>query len=166
MKYYLTLLTFALIPLFTNAQFEPVEEEKLTIIVTDGTDDGKRSEVQPSSYDTVVNLPKGAGGKGRKGAGKKAKALKFTDQIRPLGMSAAIQAAAFLERPKYGKAGFLLIFCVNDAIGDKQGTYEANGETYKGVYRLIRQKFSEEEPIPEGMAPYMISGTMFILGVS
>ena len=78
----------------------------------------------------------------------------------------AIQAAAFLERPIYGKAGFLLIFCVNDSIGDQQGEHIENGQVYKGVYRLIRQKFTPEEPIPEGMAPYKLGGTIFILGVS
>ncbi|MFT5166744.1 MAG: hypothetical protein ACI8P3_001976 [Saprospiraceae bacterium] len=169
MKYYLTFLTAILVPLFSFAQFEPVEKEKLTIIVTDGTDDGKKSEVQPSSYDKVISLPKnttGKGGKGAKGAKNKANAIVFTDPIRPLGMGSSIQAAAFLERPKLGRAGFLLIFCVNDSIGDDQGNYEANGETYKGVYRLIRQKFTPKEPIPTGMAPYTITGTLFILGVS
>jgi hypothetical protein len=169
MKYYLTFLSAVLIPLFSFAQFEPVEKEKLTIIVTDGTDDGRKSEVQPSSYDQVISLRKntdGKGGQNAKGAKSKDDAIVFTDPIRPLGMGPAIQAAAFLERPKLGRAGFLLIFCVNDSIGDNQGTYEANGETYKGVYRLIRQKFTVEEPIPKGMSSYMITGTLFILGVS
>lgn len=153
MRYFFTILTITLFSLTATAQFEPVEKEKLTIIVTDGTDAGKRSE--------VIQRPKGV--KGGEGV---VNTLEFSDPIRPLGMSNAIQAAAFLERPIYGRAGFLLIFCVNDSIGDEQGSYEANGETYKGVYRLIRQKFTPEEPIPENMAPYMISGTVFILGVS
>ncbi len=152
MKYFATIITSLLFAITLSAQFQPVEKEQLTIIVTDGTDAGKRSE--------VVQTPKGVG------PGGAANKLEFTDPIRPLGMSHAIQAAAFLERPIYGRAGFLLIFCVNDSIGDEQGTYETNGQTYKGVYRLIRQKFTPEEPIPEGMAPYMISGTVFILGVS
>lgn len=152
MRYFFTLLTLSLFSSFANAQFTPVEKG-LTIIVTDGTDEGRRSE--------GPTTPKGVDG-----PGVPKNTTEFLDPIRPLGMTNAIQAAAFLERPLYGKAGFLLIFCVNDSIGDKQGEYEVNGETYKGVYRLIRQKFVPEEPIPEGMAPYMLGGTVFILGVS
>jgi hypothetical protein len=37
---------------------------------------------------------------------------------------------------------------------------------YKGIYRLIRQKLSPEEVIPETMLPYKLSGTVFFLGVS
>ena len=81
-------------------------------------------------------------------------------------MTDCIQAAAFLERPKYGKTGFMLIFSVNDSIGGRQATLDINGGTYKGVYRLIRQKTTSEEPIPKGMAAYRIIGTFFLLGIS
>ena len=141
------------IPFFSQAQFTPDEGSDLTIIVTDGTDEGHDSKIptkpkstSSGSYDAYTML--------------------FLDPIRPLGMADAIQAAAFLERPKYGKAGFLLIFCVNDSIGGKQGILDVRGTEYKGVYRLIRQKFTIEEPIPEGMAAYKLQGTVFILGVS
>ena len=40
------------------------------------------------------------------------------------------------------------------------------GKTYKGVSRLIRQKTSIDEAVPEGMTPYRIRGTFFILGIS
>jgi len=41
-----------------------------------------------------------------------------------------------------------------------------NGKEYKGVYRLIRQKAALGEEIPEGMQPYQITGTIFLLGIS
>lgn len=165
MRFLSALLLFALLPTLLSAQFKPTDKDDLTIKVTDGTDDGRHSELVkkdddanatkkngrdiPTSYDQIPEKP-----------------LVFQDTIRPLGMSDAIQAAAFIERPKFGLAGFLLIFCVNDSIGGMQGTYESNGETHKGVYRLIRQKFTPEEPIPRGMTPYTLGGTFFIIGVS
>ena len=115
MRYTIILLLFA-IPYFSQAQFTP-SKDSLTIIVTDGTDAGKKSALQPLQPDMDFNAP-----------------------IRPLGMADAIQAGAFLIRPQYGKPGFFLIFCVNDSIDDLQGTLMMNGRTYKGVYRLIRQK--------------------------
>ncbi|MCB0639591.1 MAG: hypothetical protein KDC54_23355, partial [Lewinella sp.] len=117
MKNMLFLLLF-LFPVLVKAQFTPTPEEtdNLTILVTDGTYAARNSPLRPPGPND------------------------FQDIIRPLGMTDAIQAGAFLERPIYGKAGFLLIFCVDDAIGGKQGTYEVNGQTFYGVYRLIRQK--------------------------
>ncbi len=142
MKYYAILLTgLFLFPIFLTAQFTPTEKG-LTILVTDGTLDGRKSEVQPP------------------GDGE------FGDLIRPLGMTAAIQAGAFVDRPIYGKSGFILIFCVNDSIGEQQGTLMVNGEIYYGVYRLIRQKFFIDEEIPEGMRPYQLGGTVYFLGIS
>lgn len=147
-----------------NAQFKPSEKE-LLIIVTDGTDDGKNSEVVtprdiPTSYGDV-----GSGGKGGKTTAKGG--LVFTDPIRSLGMTDCIQAAAFLERPTHGKLGYMLIFSVNDAIGGKQATMTAqDGKTYKGVYRLVRQKSSSDESIPAGMTTYKVAGTFFLLGIS
>jgi len=81
-------------------------------------------------------------------------------------MSDAIQAAAFLDRPDYGITGFLLVFCVNDSIGEQYGLLEVNGEMFRGVYRLIRQKLTRDEAIPEGMRPYRLTGTVFFLGIS
>ena len=81
-------------------------------------------------------------------------------------MASCIQAAAFLEQPEFGKMGFLLIFSINDSIGGKQAVLEKNGTTYHGVYRLIRQKASNDEPIPNGMTSYQISGTFLLLGMS
>lgn len=146
-----------------QAQFQ-VTEEGLTIIVTDGTEKGKDSnggnaDGIPTSYDNVD--PK-KGGK----ATKPANPLVLTDPIRELGMTDCIQAAAFLERPKYGKSGFMLIFSTNDSIGGKQATLVKNGKTYKGVYRLVKQKLSADEAIPEGMTTYKIEGTFLLLGVS
>ena len=147
-----------------NAQFKPSEKE-LLIIVTDGTDDGKNSEVVtprdiPTSYEDT-----GSGGKGGNTTTKGG--MVFTDPIRSLGMTDCIQAAAFLERPVYGKLGYMLIFSVNDAIGGKQATLTAqDGQTYKGVYRLVRQKSSSNEPIPAGMTTYKVAGTFFLLGIS
>ena len=143
-----------------QAQFRPNEEE-LMIMVSDGTANGKNSEVitpknVPTSYDQI-------GGKNTKTKG----GLVFTDPIRSLGMTNCIQAAAFLERPMYGKLGYMLIFSVNDAIGGKQATLTVqDGQTYKGVYRLIRQKTTTDEPIPEGMTTYQVAGTFFLLGMS
>ncbi len=152
--FFLSLITAA------EAQFKPAENGGLTIKVSDGTLTGRNSQVQgrsdiPTSYDQV----------GRK-AGAAKNTLVFDDPIRELTMTECIQAAAFLERPKYGKIGFMLIFSINDAIGGQQATLEVNGETYQGVYRLIRQKTTSEEPIPPGMAPYRIMGTFFLLGMS
>ena len=141
MRNYTYLLLCLLLPLFAQAQFTPTEKG-LTIIVTDGTDAGKNSIQAPPSD------------------------LVFQDTIRSLGMTDAIQAAAFLERPQYGLAGFILIFCVNDAIDGKQGTFVVDGEVKLGVYRLIRQKISLEEGIPAGMAPYRLSGMVYFLGIS
>lgn len=152
MKIFLALLMLALVPNMINAQFKPMDKG-LTIYVTDGTDQGKDSQGNMT--------PKGYGMPMGKGA-----STEFTDVIKPLGMEDAIQAAAFLERPEFGKAGFLLIFCVNDSIGGQQGYIQQNGETYFGVYRLIRQKSSPDEAIPAGMTGYKLSGLVFILGVS
>ena len=131
----------ALFPLIAQAQFGGSEKGGLTVIVTDGTYSTKNSPQRPP------------GGK-------------FNDPIRPLGMVDAIQAGAFLEKPDYGKEGFLLIFCVNESIGGKQGTFVANGETFKGVYRLIRQKMKANEEVPPGMTLYRLEGTVFFLGIS
>lgn len=117
----------------------------LTVIVTDGTYGGKDSP-----------LSTGSGG---------AKS-QFKDPIRPLGMEQAIQAGAFLERPIYGEYGYILVFCVGDSIGGKQGEYEFNGELYKGVYRLIRQKVSPKESVPKNKTGYKLEGLVFFLGVS
>ena len=89
--------------------------------MTDGTDLGRKSVLQPP--DTS----------------------KFQAPIRSLGMTDAIQSGAFIIRPQYGTPGFLLIFCVNDSIGELQGTLHVNGKEYQGVYRLIRQKNSIDE---------------------
>ncbi len=159
------ILLFAFLPitLIAQVEFKPAEQDRLTILVTDGTDSGRDSKIQPKgandktkdkmipkSYDMVEGRTQ----------------MVFADPIKPLGMDDAIQAAAFLERPEYGRAGFMLIFSVNDSIGGKQGTYVANGVEYNGVYRLIRTKYTSQEPIPPGMAAYRIMGTIFILGVS
>ncbi|MEO1515188.1 MAG: hypothetical protein AAFV95_09240 [Bacteroidota bacterium] len=125
----------------SQAQFTPTKDG-LTILVTDGTQKGRQSIQAPPS-DFV-----------------------FRDPIRPLGMTDAIQAAAFLERPDYGLTGFILVFCVNDSIADEQGSLEINGEVYKGVYRLIRQKIAADEVIPLGMTTFRLSGTVFFLGIS
>lgn len=127
-------------------QFTPTNQSNITIIVTDGTVSGK---------DSPLNISSGAG-----------VGSPFTDPIMALGMSDAIQAGAFLDRPRFGKAGFLLIFCVSDSIGGKQGTLMVNGRANKGVYRLIRQKMKKDEAIPKGMTAYRISGTIYILGIS
>ena len=119
MRNLILILISSFLPALLFAQFSPTDNG-LTIIVTDGTNDGRNSQLQPPSD---VNLQ---------------------DPIRPLGMTDAIQAGAFLERPQYGINGFLLIFCVNDSIGGQQGTLNVKGQILNGVYRLIRQKFDPE----------------------
>jgi hypothetical protein len=143
MRHIILILLLAL-PLLASAQFAPKggDGENLTVIVTDGTFKAHDSPQRPPSD------------------------AKYTDPIRPLGMVEALQAGAFLEAPKYGKAGFILIFCVNDSVGGKQGTLERNGTVYKGVYRLIRQRMSINEAVPEGMTTYKLEGTVFFLGIS
>ena len=137
-----------------QAQFLP-DGKPLTIIVSDGTEGGRDSEVVtprdvPQSYDQIP-------GQG----------LQFDDPIRPLGMKNCIQAAAFLERPDFGIKGYMLVFTLNDSIGGKQATLVAeDGREYKGVYRLIRQKLSADEPVPRGMTNFTVSGTFFLLGIS
>jgi len=146
-----------------QAQFQ-VGKDGLMITVSDGTDDGKHSAITPpndipTSYDNV------GGGKGGGTTAKGGPA--FTDPIRSLGMTDCIQAAAFLERPIYGKVGFLLIFSINDSIGGQQASLlMPDGKTYKGVYRLVRQKTSSAEKAPEGMTNYKVEGTFFMLGIS
>jgi len=153
-----------------NAQFQ-VGEKGLTILVTDGTEGGRNSDLQapgefklpeqvkgknsdiPTSYDQLSN-------KGPQDA------FVLDAPIRELGMTACIQAAAFLERPEYGKLGFMLIFSINDSIGGRQAVLEKNGVTYYGVYRLIRQKIANDEAVPAGMTSYQISGTFLLLGMS
>lgn len=130
------------LPLLAQAQFKGAEKGGgLTVIVTDGTYNSKHAPQRPP------------GGK-------------FQDPIMPIGLMDAIQAGAFVDRPDFGKAGFILIFCVNDSVGGKQGTLMVNGEEYKGIYRLIRQKMSLDEEIPPGMTPYRLGGTVFFLGIS
>ena len=141
MKYISLLVALFTLPHFVQAQFTPMDRG-LTIIVKDGTDSGLESTLQPPGD------------------------MRFLDPIRPLGMTEAIQAAAFLERPDYGLTGYLLVFCVNDSISGQQGEFFVDGESYFGVYRLIRQKLSAEEEIPEGMTTYYLSGTVFFLGIS
>jgi hypothetical protein len=138
----LTLVLGLLLPLAAMAQFSTVQENKLSIIVTDGTYDATHSPQRPPSN------------------------AKYQDPIRPLGMVDAIQAGAFTVRPQFGRAGFILIFCVNDSVGGKQGTYEVDGNTYYGIYRLIRQRIAIDEELPKGMTNYRIKGTVFFLGVS
>lgn len=140
------LLAAAVLPTQGFGQFTPINESKITIIVTDGTISGKDSPLNPGSEGNLDS--------------------RFTDPIVSLGMTDAIQAGAFLDRPRFGKAGFLLIFSVSDSIGGKQGTLMVNGRAVKGVFRLIRQKMRENEPVPKGMTTYRISGTIYILGIS
>lgn len=131
-----------LLPGLACAQFSKMERSGVSIIVTDGTFDSTHSPQRPPGD------------------------AKYQDPIRSLGMVDAIQAGAFTVRPKFGKTGYLLVFCVNDSVGDKQGVLEMDGNTYYGIYRLIRQKISVEEEIPEGMTSYRIKGTVFFLGIS
>jgi len=135
------LILAALFPLLAYGQFSGTPKGNLTVIVTDGTYSTKNSPQRPP------------GGK-------------FKDPIHPLGMVDAIQAGAFLEKPDYGLEGFLLIFCVNESIGGNQGTLVINGETFRGVYRLIRQKMKANEEVPPGMTLYRLEGTVFFLGIS
>lgn len=142
MKQHLFLFLLFLVPALSFAQFTPDADSDFTIIVTDGT------------YESTHSPQRAPGD------------AKYQDPIRSLGMVEAIQAGAFTEKPKYGKVGFLLVFCVNDSVGGKQGTLELNGNTYYGIYRLIRQKISLEEEVPEGMTTYRMVGTVFFLGIS
>ncbi len=164
MKYLLLSASLLLVSFTTQGQFK-VDANGLTIIVTDGTEKGKNSQINdgsdiPSSYDYVGKGSKSGNAKAPKGS------MVFTDPIRSLGMTDCIQAAAFLERPKYGKTGFMLIFSLNDSIGGKQATLDQNGKTYKGVYRLVKQKTSAEEEVPKGMTTYKVEGTFLLLGIS
>jgi hypothetical protein len=141
MKHFIFALVL-LLPALAQAQFSGSEKGGLTVIVTDGTIGGKNSPQRPPGDS------------------------RFQDPIRPMGMVDAIQAGAFTEKPEYGKAGFILIFCVNDAVGGKQGTLTVNNQTYRGIYRLIRQKFRADEEVPKGMTAYRLTGTVFFLGIS
>ena len=162
MKYFSLLFGLFLFSASAFAQFQPTQEG-LIIRVSDGTEKGRNSELAtkgdiPASYDAVD----GKLGKSASSANQSA----FTDPIYEFGMSNCIQAAAFLDRPVFGKAGFMLIFSLNDSIGGNQGTYTAGGKTYKGVYRLIRQKSSPNEVVPPNMTSYRIEGTFFLIGSS
>lgn len=165
MKYLLLSACLLFVSFTAQSQFK-IDENGLTIIVTDGTEGGKNSELLnnksdiPTSYDYVGSGSKAGKSKSTKGH------VAFTDPIRSLGMTDCIQAAAFLERPKYGKIGFMLIFSLNDSIGGKQATLVRNGKTYQGVYRLIKQKTSSEESVPKGMTNYKVKGTFLLLGIS
>lgn len=150
-----------------SGQFQ-LTEKGLTIIVTDGTEAGRNSEQRPPNelipapVKAGKDIPSSYDELGSKGAGP----LVFNDPIRELGMSECIQAAAFLERPEYGRLGFMLIFSLNDSIGGKQAELIKDGKAYYGVYRLIRQKLSSDEEIPVGMTSYQIAGTFLLLGIS
>ena len=149
MKFILTKLFLSccfLLPAAAQAQFSETESSNLTIIVTDGTVSGR---------DSPLNFGGGSG-----------PTPQFSDPIKALGMTDAIQAGAFLDRPRFGKAGFLLVFCVSDKIGGRQGTLMVNGRAVKGVYRLIRQKLRPDEPIPKGMTTFRLRGTVYFLGIS
>ena len=153
----------------TNAQFKSTEKG-LTIIVSDGTDDGRHSKVSndrdiPTPFGHISGKNKGSNGK-NSNQSKSKNPLLFTDPIRELGMTDCIQAAAFLERPRYGKKGFMLIFSINDSIGGKQAKLIKDGKTYNGVYRLVKQKTSSNETIPKGMTTYQVQGTFLLLGIS
>ena len=156
---YLLLLFCLVLTSSTIAQFQHTKEG-LIIRVSDGTEKGKNSELStkneiPTSYDQVGSVGANSGTQ-----------PEFTDPIHEFGMSDCIQAAAFLERPEFGKTGFMLIFSLNDSIGGNQGIYNAGGKTYKGVYRLIRQKISPTEAIPPNMTSFRIEGTFFLIGSS
>ncbi|MEY4106354.1 MAG: hypothetical protein RL181_696 [Bacteroidota bacterium] len=130
-------------PALLQAQFQGQPQGKgLTIIVTDGTLSAKDSPLGPPGPN------------------------RFKDPIRPLGLEEMIQAGAFLDRPAYGEYGYILVFTVGDSIGGKQGELEFNGEIYKGVYRLVRQKLKADEVIPKGRATYRLQGLIFFLGVA
>ncbi|MFK7935926.1 MAG: hypothetical protein AB8G22_20605 [Saprospiraceae bacterium] len=160
MKYLITCCCLLFAFTTTHAQFR-TDAKEMTIIVTDGTAKGKNSDrVTTKSSSKKSNIPQSYD----QNSGRR---LAFTDPIRSLGMSDCIQAAAFLERPSHGVRGFMLIFSVNDAIGGKQAVLTTeDGRTYQGVYRLIRQKISTEEPTPSGMTDYKAEGTFFLLGIS
>ncbi|MFT6319940.1 MAG: hypothetical protein ACJAT4_000862 [Granulosicoccus sp.] len=165
MKYLLLISCLLFVSYSAQSQFQ-VDENGLTIIVTDGTENGKNSEISnrsdiPTSYDQIGSRP---GKSGKSGSAKNS--MVFNDPIRSLGMKNCIQAAAFLDRPKFGKIGFMLIFSLNDSIGGRQATHLENGKTYKGVYRLIRQKTSANEVVPKGMTTYEVEGTFLLLGIS
>lgn len=120
MKYHFLLFSLIFLSTGAMAQFQPTDEG-LIIRVSDGTDAGRDSKLTPkgkvpSSYDQTGSR------KGNPAAG-----AVFADPIVELGMTDCIQAAAFLERPQYGRAGFFLIFCVNDAIGGQQGSLTIEG---------------------------------------
>lgn len=160
MKYFLTFCCAFFFLASAQAQFQ-VGKAGLMIMVSDGTNSGKHSQIVapesiPSSYgDTESKMT------------SKGVASAFSDPIRSLGMTDCIQAAAFLERPEFGKVGFLLIFSINDSIGGQQASLTMpDGNTYQGVYRLVRQKTSAEEPVPAGMTTYKVEGTFFMLGIS
>jgi len=130
------------IPALSFAQFGAEAGSNFTIIMTDGTYESQHSPQRPAGD------------------------AKYKDPIRSMGMVDAIQAGAFTVRPKFGKIGFLLVFCVNDSVGGKQGTLELDGNVYYGIYRLIRQKIAAEEEVPKGMTSYRMKGTVFFLGIS
>ena len=97
------------------AQFQAAEKG-LTILVTDGTDGGKNSDLQPPGE---FKVPQQAGTGIDKNIPTSYDQLRskgpqsdfiLDSPIRELGMTSCIQAAAFLERPEFGKMGFLLIF--------------------------------------------------------
>ncbi|MEM6966275.1 MAG: hypothetical protein AAF573_16045 [Bacteroidota bacterium] len=166
MKYFALCVSLLFVMSSVQAQFNPTKDG-LMILVSDGTDKAKNSEIVspkgiPDSYDQISR--RRGGSASAKGSQKDQ--LRFTDPIRELGMKNCIQAAAFLKRPQYGKKGFMLIFSINDAIGGQQATIEMDGKTYKGVYRLVKQKTSSDEKIPEGMTNYKIEGKFFLLGIS
>lgn len=145
---FLFLLSLLSLPVLSQGQFTPDVSRPLTIIATDGT---------YSAKDSPINRTRGADPQ---------PGQRFFDPIRPLGMKTALQAGAFLERPLYGKVGYLLIFSVNDSIGGQQGILEVNGQIVKGVYRLIRPMTSPDEDVPEGVTKYEVSGTIYLLGIS
>jgi hypothetical protein len=144
----LFLFCFCSLPVLSQGQFTPNSSRPLTIIATDGT---------YSAKDSPIKRARGA---------EPTPGQRFFDPIRPLGMKTALQVGAFLERPLYGKVGYLLIFSVNDSIGGEQGILEVNGQIVKGVYRLIRPMSSADEEIPEGATKYEVTGTIYLLGVS
>ncbi len=168
MKYLLLSCCLLFASYSAQSQFQ-VDENGLTIIVTDGTENGKNSEIInrsdiPTSYDQI----RSKSGKSGKSSNLSSvnNGIVFNDPIRSLGMKNCIQAAAFLDRPKFGKMGFMLIFSLNDSIGGKQATHTENGKSYKGVYRLVRQKTSAKEAVPAGMTTYKVEGTFLLLGIS
>lgn len=140
-------LLFAL-PLLGFGQFSAVDQSPFTIIVTDGTISNKDAPLTKATG----NAP--------------GPSVEYTDPIRSLGMRETIQAGAFLDRPIYGRKGFLLVFSAGDSIGGMQGSLYVNGTEVKGVYRLIRQKLGPNEEVPKGMTTYILEGTVYFLGIS